>query len=903
MLKSKAFITLLVLLIFGANANAQTEGLDSLQATLSSAQGAQKVDVLNQLTYAYITNDSVKVKDYNRRAVALATSIGYTAGHARALTYRGVAAYLSGQLDSGHKSLNEGLALAKKANDRKLIGYTYLQLGNCSLEEVQMDSAMIFFKQSRAIFKEGTDPATLSKLYRNISVLYGQRYQIDSQQFYLDKAIDLRRQLPGKALLIEVLAMKADLNRLIGDVQAAEKYTADARRLVSDAPDDEEFSNDVRRLEALLLFAKGNFDEASALFDSARSFFVQKGLVRKYVTLLIDVSRVFTDRGDYEIALNNLYDALNVSQQHHFDAETTIIRIQIGWINHYLGNSAYAVQMAEEAMQRNPHKLLRNDLAAGLTLKGVALIDLKKFNAARICLDSVLHIYEEYGSRQGLSEANMYLGDLASQRGAYAPAMAQYSSAITIAETIPNDLVLARAYRGRGDARFHSGSDHDALTDLDRAEHYARKVAAKEVLAAVYKSKRDLLMKQGKHREALGFSILADQLYDSLHNADIAKRFVNLEKLQEIEQQNHDIQLLRQEKLLAENKIQLQSETLKKQSVMLIAGLIGSLLLGMLAFAYYRFYEKIKLLNVSVTDKNKRIEAQSDKLQEVNKELSRLYSEVSAQKQEIQYQASELTESHQRISKMNQDLEQMVAEKTIELRRINEELIKNNSELLQFSFTVSHNLRGPVARLMGLASLVARHELSEEARQLVGFISMTADELDQIIRDLVNILELRNHPQRLREPINLQHEWSQTLGLLEEKLTGKEQFSTDFNKLPEIYSVRSVLDNVLYHLVSNSPQYRSLDRELQITATSHVEDGRAVLEVRDNGLGFSTQAHKDKLFKLYRRFHAHVGGRGMGLYLIKTQIEVLHGTVEALSEPDQGALFRVRLPLNGEDHP
>ena len=98
--------------------------------------------------------------------------------------------------------------MATDAGDRSLRGYAYLQLGNCSLEEVQMDSALIFFKQSREIFKDSTDPATLSKLYRNIGALFGQRYQTDSQQLYFDRAIRIRRLLPDKTLLIEALALE-----------------------------------------------------------------------------------------------------------------------------------------------------------------------------------------------------------------------------------------------------------------------------------------------------------------------------------------------------------------------------------------------------------------------------------------------------------------------------------------------------------------------------------------------------------------------------------------------------------------------------------------------------------------------------------------------------------------------
>ena len=189
---NKAFIALVVTVLAFGKLFGQPAGADSLEKSLIASQGEHRVDVLNQLSYTYITLDSAKVNDFNRQAIALSHSIRYAKGEARAYTYRGVAAYLSGNLDEGHRNLSKGLQLAKDAGDEQLAGYAYLQLGNCSLEEVQMDSAMMFFKQSREVFRDSTDPRTLSKLYRNISALYGQRYQIDSQKHYLDRAITIR---------------------------------------------------------------------------------------------------------------------------------------------------------------------------------------------------------------------------------------------------------------------------------------------------------------------------------------------------------------------------------------------------------------------------------------------------------------------------------------------------------------------------------------------------------------------------------------------------------------------------------------------------------------------------------------------------------------------------------------
>jgi tetratricopeptide (TPR) repeat protein len=165
----------------------------------------------------------------------------------------------------------------------------------------------------------------LSKLYRNIGALYGQRYQKDSQQVYLDRAIRIRRLLPDKTLLIEALLLKASTNlrlgRIIGGPGAG---SGSENEYKCSAPRTMKTKMICAIYKPCILFQKGEFDQASVLFDSARNYFLQKSLFRKYVTSLIDLSQVFTERGDYELALNNLYDALRLSQIHHFDAESSL---------------------------------------------------------------------------------------------------------------------------------------------------------------------------------------------------------------------------------------------------------------------------------------------------------------------------------------------------------------------------------------------------------------------------------------------------------------------------------------------------------------------------------------------------------------------------------------------------
>jgi signal transduction histidine kinase/tetratricopeptide (TPR) repeat protein len=872
----------------------QSELTDSLEYELTRAKGKEKVDILNQLTYEFITHDNNKVVDYGNQAIKLGKEIAYVAGEAKAYTYRGVYEYQSGHFPESRSDLHRGLKLAKEAGDKSLQGYTLLQLGVCSLEEVKNDSALLYFKLSYEIFKDSTDPTTLSKLYRNISALHGQRYQADSQRFYLDRAIRIRRLLPDKTLLADALVLKANITLRLGDFSGAETLLNEAEDLIATNPLAEENQNDIRHMRALILFQKGKFDNAVVLFDSARNYYLRISLLRKYVTLLSDLGKVFSDRGEYELALNNLYDGLRLSKLRGFHAETSIILGRIGWVNFHLGDMDQALRMANEAMKVEQAPL-RGDLANALTLKGVVLTELKDYDHARPCLDSVLQIYTELGNQRGISEALMNLGSLAANRGAFADALQLYRASIRLAEVIPYHFGLAWSYWGMGDIYFKLGEHVNSALYLDLSERYARLVNSNEVLILNFNTRRDLLASQNRFKESLQFSIRASQLKDSIHRTDIARRFVNLEKIQEIEQRDRDIQVLQKDKQLAEDKLTLQDIRLKQQSILLIAGVIGLALLGVLTLVYYRFYSRIKILHTDITQKNIRI-------QEVNEELQQLYQEVSQQKEMIQIQADELTESNRSISDMNRGLEKMVAEKTQELRTTNEELVKHNSELLQFSYTVSHNLRGPVARLLGLANLAQLENDLPETKKWVNLIDKTTADLDQIIKDLSQVLDLRNMPHLYREKVLLEKEWNQSRSLLQDSLNGIEEIVTNFSALPEITTVRPMLQSIFYNLLSNAIKFRSPDRVLKVVATSRSENGSAVLEVTDNGLGFDTHLYREKLFKLYRRFHTHVEGRGLGLYLIKSQIEVLHGKIEVESEPGRGSVFRVILPFKAEEN-
>ncbi|MGZ4100022.1 MAG: sensor histidine kinase, partial [Bacteroidia bacterium] len=110
-------------------------------------------------------------------------------------------------------------------------------------------------------------------------------------------------------------------------------------------------------------------------------------------------------------------------------------------------------------------------------------------------------------------------------------------------------------------------------------------------------------------------------------------------------------------------------------------------------------------------------------------------------------------------------------------------------------------------------------------------------------------------------------------------------------------SVKSYVHSIFYNLISNSIKYRKPDKALVITIKSEVNKERIMISFKDNGIGIDLIKHGDKIFGLYSRFHLNIEGKGMGLFMIKTEAESLGGNITVKSKPGEGAEFIVELPF------
>jgi len=190
--------------------------------------------------------------------------------------------------------------------------------------------------------------------------------------------------------------------------------------------------------------------------------------------------------------------------------------------------------------------------------------------------------------------------------------------------------------------------------------------------------------------------------------------------------------------------------------------------------------------------------------------------------------------------------------------------------------------------------LLERTDDAHEKEKIMAMMINSTFDMDTVITDLGQIISIQHQNTLQKSRVNLLSMLKGIIGLVRhdiEEVKGKIMLKVD----PEhsIEALSPYLESVLFNLISNSIKYRSYERPLEVEIESVDEDEAFKIIVRDNGLGIDLNKQRHNLFTLYKRFHTHVGGKGLGLYLVKTQMDAMNGQIEVESEENKGSVFKL----------
>ncbi|QKG59212.1 PAS domain-containing protein (plasmid) [Hymenobacter sp. BRD128] len=255
-----------------------------------------------------------------------------------------------------------------------------------------------------------------------------------------------------------------------------------------------------------------------------------------------------------------------------------------------------------------------------------------------------------------------------------------------------------------------------------------------------------------------------------------------------------------------------------------------------------------------------------------------------------------------------QDLNEELAAINEELQATNEKLLESNTQLTRtnvdldnFIYTASHDLKAPIANLEGLLQLL-REELPldvAQGRYVAPILMRMVDAVDRFKRTIDHLTEV-SKLQKEHSPILTLVDLAAVVEDVRQDLAPllrdtNAQLTVAVTDSPPLLFSEKNLRSVVYNLLSNALKYRHPNRRPHVDVRAHLRPGHTVLEVHDNGLGIA-ETHLPRLFTMFQRFHDHVEGTGIGLYMVKRMVDNAGGRLEVHSQLGAGTTFFVHLP-------
>jgi len=269
----------------------------------------------------------------------------------------------------------------------------------------------------------------------------------------------------------------------------------------------------------------------------------------------------------------------------------------------------------------------------------------------------------------------------------------------------------------------------------------------------------------------------------------------------------------------------------------------------------------------------------------------------------------EVGEVQRKLEVFNENLEGMVFERTralndeistrketeAKLLQTNLELSKRNTELDNFVYSVSHDLRAPIASVLGLINLARKDKNKSMKDVYLDMIHKSAVRQDDFIKEILD--QSRNSRLEVKcDEIAFEQIIEEAFAHLSHATDPEQPVQKDIkvNQLVAFHSDRWRIKVILNNLISNAIRYRN-GKDPVITVNVDVGSTSAVMTIQDNGKGISSE-HLPNIYKMFYRGTDDGAGSGLGLYIVKEAVDKLRGSVNIESELGMGTLVTLEIP-------
>ncbi|NIK73564.1 signal transduction histidine kinase/tetratricopeptide (TPR) repeat protein [Thermonema lapsum] len=611
-------------------------------------------------------------------------------------------------------------------------------------------------------------------------------------------------------------------------------------------------------IEAIMHHRKGEFKKAKEYYQKAESNYWRAGDSLQAAHMRMYVGNMQYELGEYARAVESFLEAQNIFEKADDKRGMGRVYKNLGNVYNDVGEYELARQYHEKSLEIDKES---NDWV-GVIISHNNLADayrgLKQYDKALEHYQKYLDMAKQRGTRKGVSTVLRNMGEIYLLLQDYERAKVCFEEGWRVEQETNNNVAeLSDFYLNIGRLYYHQKEYGKALTAAKGALQLAEAAQRQSLMMKANALLSDIYAKLGDYQKAYaylrGYESIRDKVYPDDKRTEIFKMQLNYEE----ERRKKEAELRQKAEALA------TIEERQKQLILLLGGFVVFILIAAVVVIYIRYREKKKLLDI-LEDKSRELEAHRKEILEKNEELEAYQYVIERQNQELM--------------KANKNLEEQVAERTHELRQSYKHLLRTKNDLDSFLYRASHDLKGPIARVLGLVN-IALHDIEDpKALEYFSRIMHTAQEMDYILARLLTINNIINH-----EPVAEKIDWQHLIedifrsfdaSLYKERLRWNLSVSKEAELWADVKLLRLAIENLIQNAIDYCERYQGVQVDIKILPRGQ----RYVhIHVIDHGMGIEEEI-KDKVFDIFTK-GTRSRGAGLGLYVVRLAMEHLGGHV------------------------
>ena len=597
------------------------------------------------------------------------------------------------------------------------------------------------------------------------------------------------------------------------------------------------------------LHQKGLHDQAVVHYLNALATSKNNGYKDREKFVLNFLGLLYYNSGRYDQALDYYFKSLALRETDGNKSEIAIACNNIGLVYYRIGDLKTAIEFFERSLQIKKSVGDKSNIESTLNNLGLSYSGLSQYQESLKYFSQVLEICERGCSNDILIQAYNGSGISLFKNGELDSAEVKFLKSNEIAINSQAKVFQVVNYNYLADLKLQKNEVGKALELLDTGQLIAKQINSRPWIKTNYRLYGRIYSIMNNFETAYSYQRKYDSLNSEILNENVIS---NLARIQADYLERENLQTIAS-----------QDEEISRRTTLLILSVIIIFLISVILFILYRINQLRKKTNQQLSEANAIIEQQNKELMDVNNVL-----------------------------------EEKVKERTKELKDTNAALLKSNTDLDNFIYKTSHDIRGPLATLQGMCNIALMDIEEPKSVDYFEKIGRTADRLNEILSKLLVINQI-NNSLITSNPIDVKRlikdiliEYQQSPG------ANKIRVDNQVERMDNFKSDEVLLKIILNNLISNAYKFYNssnrVDSWIRIDA-SQCNNGHVEFNVIDNGIGIDETA-AGKIFEIFSKASEVSDSAGLGLYLVKLAVEKLDGTIAHSKTKEGYTQFKVELP-------